>query len=62
MQMITKGWIMSGHEKYFWVTKNSKKIVFDMMIPTTNGMIFAMYFTRDTKMSEVSVSEVSVSH
>jgi hypothetical protein len=51
--MITNGWIMGKNGKYVWITKNSKKIIFDMMIPTTNGMLFAMYFTRDTKMTNI---------
>jgi hypothetical protein len=56
--MITKGQIMGRNRKSIWITKNSKKIFFDILIPTTKGMLFAMYFTQDTKMTNVAKNKV----
>jgi hypothetical protein len=58
--MITKGWIMGRNGKSIWITNNSKKIIFDMMIPTTTNRVFlfAMYFSRDMKMTNIANNNV----
>jgi hypothetical protein len=45
-QTISKGWIMGGNKESIWIKKGHNKVVFEMMIPTSKGILFAMYFTR----------------
>jgi hypothetical protein len=37
------GWIPGGNETASWFTKGDKRIKFDIMIPTADGCIFAVY-------------------
>jgi hypothetical protein len=34
------GWLLHGDEKSIWMTKNDKRILFDIAIRTTDGMLY----------------------
>ena len=40
------GWILGGDSKAIWLVKGESKILFDIIIPTRKGMLFAMYIDR----------------
>ena len=40
------GWLLNGNSEMIWLTKGDMKIVFDIKIPTPEGLIFAMYHQR----------------
>ncbi len=50
-QMMTKGWVMGNDTESIWITKGHNKVTFDLKIPTPTGMIYAMYFSRDTEIA-----------
>ena len=47
--MTDPGWLLGGSDKGIWLTKGTKRIDFDIQIPTPKGVLFAMYFKRDTE-------------
>jgi hypothetical protein len=50
-QMMTKGWVMGNDAESIWITKGHNKVTLDLKIPTPTGMIYAMYFSRDTEIA-----------
>jgi hypothetical protein len=42
---------MGGNGESIWIEKDSKKVVFDLTIPIPKGVLFAMYFARDTEVA-----------
>jgi hypothetical protein len=54
-----QGWILGGDDKGIWLTKGDKKSLFDIAIPTPNGMLFAMYIKREIEkeMAQAMVDE-----
>ena len=46
-RLMKDGWKLNGDDKKIWLTKGDRKIVFDIVIPTTKGAIFAIYIKRD---------------
>jgi hypothetical protein len=51
--MTAKGWIMGGNNESIWFEKGRNEVIFEMMIPMPKGMLFAMYFGRDTEVGGV---------
>jgi hypothetical protein len=52
--MMKLGWTMGGDmkkEQAIWIEKDGKTIVFDLMIPTPKGMLFAIYFSREQEIA-----------
>eukprot|EP00957_Ditylum_brightwellii_P117920 8994626-Ditylum_brightwellii.AAC.1 len=41
-----KGWCLHGNKKAIWIMKGDQKLVFDIMIPTKDGAIFAAHIQR----------------
>jgi hypothetical protein len=39
-QMILKGWVMGNNKTSIWIEKGGNKVAFDLMIPTSKGMMF----------------------
>jgi hypothetical protein len=58
-QMTSKGWNLGENGEAIWIEKDSKKVVFDLMIPTPKGVLFAMYFARDTEVAG-TVSDIPI--
>jgi hypothetical protein len=54
-----EGWIMHGDKNGSTLTKGDKTIVFDIVIPTPKGAVFAMYFKR-TLATGTEISNPSV--
>jgi hypothetical protein len=50
-QMTSQGWTMGGNKDSIWITKGRNKVTFDMQIPTPRGVLYAMYFARDTEVA-----------
>jgi hypothetical protein len=57
-----QGWILGGDKKGIWLTKEGKKLLFNIAIPTPKGMLFAMYVTREIgrEMGQAMVDEKSI--
>jgi len=52
---LTKaGWQLHADLKQLWLTKDQNKIVFDIVIPTPKGMLYAMYLKHDTDIAGIS--------
>jgi hypothetical protein len=43
------GWKLHGDNKRIWLSKGNNMIVFDICIPTPEGLIFAMHFQQQSK-------------
>jgi hypothetical protein len=50
-KMTLKGWILGGNDKEIWLKKGSKRLRFDIAIPTPKGILFAMYIRRNTEIA-----------
>jgi hypothetical protein len=46
-----EGWIMHGDKEVIKMTKEGAEIVFDIIIPTAKGAIYAMYFNRSDEVA-----------
>jgi hypothetical protein len=57
-----QGWILGGDDKGILLTKEGKKLLFDIAIPTPKGMLFAMYIKREIgkEMAQAMVDEKSI--
>jgi hypothetical protein len=49
--MNAKGWILGGNKASIWIEKGRNKVTFDLMIPKPKGMMFVMYFARNTEIA-----------
>ena len=54
-KLQTKGWQLGGNKNSMWLEKDNKKIVFDIMLKTEEGVLFAMYFKRDTEIAGATI-------
>ena len=54
-KLQTKGWQLGGNNNSMWLEKDNKKIVFDIMLKTEEGVLFAMYFKRDTEIAGATI-------
>ena len=52
--LLKEGWALAGSKDCLTLTKEDQKILFDICIPTSKGLIFAMYIRRDTELAGVS--------
>eukprot|EP00957_Ditylum_brightwellii_P078036 5931877-Ditylum_brightwellii.AAC.1 len=43
---LKNGWTLHGNSSAIWVTKGESKLVFDIVIPTKEGLIYAVYIKR----------------
>ena len=50
------GWILGGDRSSIWLTKGNSKIVFDIIIPTRKGMLFAVYLERHGEVAAAGVT------
>jgi hypothetical protein len=55
-KMQKSGWLLHGDDKAIWLTKGENKITFDIIIPTPEGMVSAMYFNRNEEIANVNVN------
>jgi hypothetical protein len=57
-----QGLILGGEDKGIWLTKEGKKLLFDIAIPTPKGILFAMYIKREVgkEMAQAMVDEKSI--
>ena len=46
-KMMKQGWELSGSQKEMVISKGKNRIVFDIVIPTTEGVLYAIYHRRD---------------
>ena len=44
---IANGWTLGGDKDSMWLSKGNEKVVFDIKIPTKEGMVYALYFRRN---------------
>jgi hypothetical protein len=56
-QMILKGWVMGNNKTSIWIENCRNKVTFDSMIPTLKGMMFAMYFARQTEIVGATIDK-----
>jgi hypothetical protein len=55
------GWIPGGNETASWFTKGDERIKFDIMIPTADGCIFAVYLERrDVELAMAHVPKLTL--
>jgi hypothetical protein len=45
-KMIKEGWELGGNKTAIWLVRNEMKVVFDIVIPTPKGVLFAIYLKR----------------
>jgi hypothetical protein len=50
-KMQMNGWALHGNAKMIWITKGEHIVTFDIVIPTAKGLLFAMYFRRETEIA-----------
>ena len=43
-----RGWKLHGYDKAIWLTKRSRKVVFDIVINNQKGGLFCTYFKRNS--------------
>ena len=43
MKMINKGWTLMGNKMHMELERDGKRIVFDLVIPIKNGLLFSIY-------------------
>jgi hypothetical protein len=55
-KMQKNGWLLHGNAKAIWLTKQDTTIMFDIIIPTPEGMVFAAYFNRHEELANVNVN------
>jgi hypothetical protein len=57
-----QGWILGGDDKGIWVTKEGKKLLFNIAILTLKGILFAMYIKREVgkEMAQAMVDDKSI--
>ena len=53
-KMQLQGWKLGGDDKKIWLEKGDNKVVFDIVIPTKRGAVFAMYFKRSVGSEEIA--------
>ena len=55
-QMLLEGWILSGTKEALMITSpNGHTILFDLIIPTKEGCVYACYFDRRLESASISV-------
>jgi hypothetical protein len=54
-KLQNEGWILSGDANAIWLTKGDVKIKFDIKIPISKGVLYAMYHQRDTEIATPTV-------
>jgi hypothetical protein len=54
--MQKNGWLLHGNAKAIWLTKGDNTIIFDIIIPTPEGMVFAVYFNRHEEIANINVT------
>ena len=42
-KMIKEGWELGGNKTAIWLVRNEIIVVFDIVIPTPKGVLFAIY-------------------
>jgi hypothetical protein len=55
-KMQKNGWLLHDNAKAIWLTKGDDTIIFDIIIPTPEGMVFAVYFNRNEEIVSVHVN------
>jgi hypothetical protein len=54
-KLQNEGWILSGDANAIWLTKGDVEIKFDIKIPTSKGVLYAMCHQRDTEIAAPTV-------
>ena len=54
-RMIKQGWHLYGDNQAICLTKEKNKVVFDINIPTSKGMLHAIYFKRNKEVAGVNI-------
>ncbi len=49
--MIKLGWKLNGNTNLIYITKDEARINFDIKIPTPKGVMFVMYFKRNSEIA-----------
>ena len=57
MKMLKEGWQLGGNKNYLTITKGERKVWFDIVILTKQGLLFTMYHKQKT--AEVSAIQAS---
>ena len=45
--MMKEDWKLNGDKEKIWLSKGNMNIIFDIVIPTPTGSLYAMYMKRD---------------
>jgi len=53
-KLVKDGWTLGGDKSALWLTKGNVNLNFDIIIPTSKGMIFTMYVKHKGEMAGVS--------
>jgi hypothetical protein len=48
---LKQGWKLTGDKMNIKLTKEDQEIFFDIVVPTTKGLLFAMYFRRNSEIA-----------
>ena len=56
-RMLQDGWEMFGDDECITITKGDASIVFDIVIPTANGAIYAEYFKQNNDIGAGAISK-----
>jgi hypothetical protein len=48
--------MLSGNSDAIWLTKRDVEIKFDIIIPTPKGVLYAIYYQRDTEIAVPTVT------
>ena len=59
-KMMQEGRTLGGDKNSIWLTKDEKKIVFDILINTKKGVVFAAFIRREIGASGIAESSTSI--
>jgi hypothetical protein len=48
---------LGGNKTAIWLTNADQKVTFDMKIPTNKGLLFAMYFKRESEIAATATDK-----
>jgi hypothetical protein len=59
-QAILNKWILHGNTEAIWLTKDNKKVVFDIKIHTPKGVVFCMNLRRKVQLTKKALVAITI--
>jgi hypothetical protein len=50
-KLLKQGWKLTGDKMSIKLAKDTQEMVFDVVVPTTKGLLFAMYFRGNSEIA-----------